>query len=186
MHANEVVSSDRLIDELWGDRPPKTASAYLQNCVSRLRKELGSEVLETRSPGYALRIDEDAIDSRRFEEMVREARALPVAERAAPLRDALSLWRGPPFGDLVFEPFAQSEIARLEEVRLGAVEDRIESELELGLHDEVVGELEAFAVRHPSRERLRELEMLALYRCGRQTEALRVYQDTRIALIEEL
>jgi DNA-binding SARP family transcriptional activator len=186
LHANEVVSSDRLIDDLWGDQPPKTASAYVQNCVSRLRKVLGSEVLETRAPGYVLRIDEDEIDSRRFERLFHEARALPVAERAAPLREALSLWRGPAFADLAFEPFAQPEIGRLEELRLGAVEDRIEAELELGLHDEVVGELEAFALGHPSRERLRELQMLALYRSGRQTDALRVYQDARIALIEEL
>src|SRR5207247_6081685 len=126
------------------------------------------------------------IDSRRFERMLREARPLPVAERASRLREALSLWRGPPFGDLAFEPFAQSEIGRLEELRLGAAEDRIGAELELGLHDEVVGELEAFALRHASRERLRELQMLALYRSGRQTDALRVYPEARLALSEEL
>ena len=186
LNANEVVSNDRLVDDLWGEQPPRTATAYLQNCISKLRRVLGPEAVATRPPGYVLRVDENAIDVRRFERLLREARPLPLAERALALRDALGLWQGPALADFAFEAFAQAEIARLEELRFGAVEDRIEAELGLGLHDALVGELEALAVRHPSRERLRELQMLALYRAGRQTDALRIYQDARVSLIEEL
>ncbi len=186
LNANEVVSSDTLIDELWGEQPPRTAPAYVQNCISRLRKVLGPGVLETRPPGYVLLVEEDGIDVRRFERLLREAHRLQSSERATALREALALWRGPALAEFVFEPFAEGEIARLEELRLATVEDRIEAELELGLHDQLVGELEALVVRHPSRERLRELQLLALYRAGRQTDALRVYQDARVALIEKL
>ena len=186
LHANEVLSADTLIDELWGERPPKTAAAYLQNCISRLRKTLGAEALETRPPGYVLRVDPNDVDSLRFERLTSEARALDTTERAPALRSALSLWRGPALADFTLEPFAQVEIGRLEELRLGALENRIDAELELGLHHELVGELDAFAARHPSRERLRELQLLALYRAGRQTDALRAYQEARLALVEEL
>ncbi len=186
LNANEVVSTDRLIDDVWGEDAPPTAAASVQNSISKLRKALGSGVVETRSPGYVIQVEDESIDVRRFERHLREAQRLPAAERAAGLRQALALWRGPALSEFAFEPFAQAEIVRLEELRLVAIEDRIEAELELGFHDELVGELEALAVRHPSRERLRELQLLALYRAGRQTEALRVYQDARVALIEEL
>ncbi len=186
LNANEVVSTDRLIDDVWGEDAPPTAAASVQNSISKLRKALGPGVVQTRSPGYVIQVEDESIDVRRFERHLREAQRLPAAARAAGLRQALALWRGPALSEFAFEPFAQAEIARLEELRLVAIEDRIEAELELGLHDELVGELEALAVRHPSRERLRELQLLALYRAGRQTEALRVYQDARVTLIEEL
>jgi DNA-binding SARP family transcriptional activator len=129
LHAGSVVSMDTLIDDLWGADPPATADAVVQNAVSRLRKALGEEVIETRAPGYLLRIDPGAIDARRFERLVRDAKTLPPAERCAALSDALALWRGPAFADLAFESFLQSEIARLDELRLTALEDRIEAEI---------------------------------------------------------
>jgi DNA-binding SARP family transcriptional activator len=186
LHPGEVVSTDRLIDELWGERPPKTVDAYIQNCISRLRTALGREVIETRRPGYVLHADPSSIDAVRFERAVEAARALEPPERAAALREALGLWRGTPLADLTFEAFAQSEIARLEELRLAALEERLEAELELGRHAEVLAELTALADRNPARERLRYLQMLALYRSGRQREALRAYQEVRRELVEEL
>jgi DNA-binding SARP family transcriptional activator len=186
LQRGEVVSTDRLIDELWGERPPKTVDAYIQNCISRLRGVLGREVIETRRPGYVLRVEDSDVDALRFEQALEAARELDPPERAAALREALGLWRGAPLADLAFEEFAQSEIARLEELRLSALEVRIEAELELGRQDELLPELTALASRHPARERLRYLQMLALYRSGRQREALRVYQEARRGLVEEL
>src|SRR5262245_22811840 len=186
LHANEVVSSDRLIDDLWGDRPPRAARAQIQNCISKLRKALGAAAIDATAAGYLLRVHPEAVAAWRSEQLVRQARERPVGERAPLLREALLLWRGPALDEFAFEGFAEAETARLEELRETAREDRIESELELGLHADLVGELEAVVVRHPSRERLRELQMLALYRSGRQRDALRVYQEARIALIEEL
>jgi DNA-binding SARP family transcriptional activator/tetratricopeptide (TPR) repeat protein len=184
IHAGEVVSTDTLIDELWGDSPPRTAPAYVQNCVSRLRKVLGPDLLETRPPGYALHAPPATIDARRFEQIVHDARGLAAGERAGALREALALWRGAALADLAFETFAQTEARRLEELRVAALEDRIEAELELGLHAELVGELEGLAREHPAREQLRRLQMLALYRSGRQVDALAAYQEARLALDE--
>ena len=184
IHANEVVSVDTLIEELWGESPPRTAPAYIQNCVSRLRKALGPELLETRPPGYVLKVEPHTIDARRFEQLTQEAREAEPRARAAGLREALQLWRGAPLADLAFESFAQTEARRLEELRLAAVEDRIEAELELGMHAELVGELEALARENAARERLRRLQMLALYRAGRQVDALAAYQEARLALDE--
>src|SRR5512132_1399635 len=184
IHTGEVVSTDTLIDELWGASPPRTAPAYVQNCVSRLRKVLGPELLETRPPGYALHAPPATIDARRFEQIVHDARGLAAGERAGALREALALWRGAALADLAFETFAQTEARRLEELRVAALEDRIEAELELGLHAELVGELEGLAREHPARERLRRLQMLALYRSGRQVDALAAYQEARLALDE--
>jgi DNA-binding SARP family transcriptional activator len=185
LRANEVVSIDTLVEDLWDEeRLPRTAPAYVQNCVSRLRKLFGAGRLETRPPGYVLHVDPEAIDARRFERLVREARLLPVQERAASLRDALAIWRGAPLADLAFESFAQAEIRRLEELRLAALEERIEAELELGMHADVAGELEALARENAARERLRRLQMLALYRAGRQVDALAAYQEARLALDE--
>jgi DNA-binding SARP family transcriptional activator/tetratricopeptide (TPR) repeat protein len=184
LHANEVVPTDRLIDELWGERPPKTAGAYLQNCVSRLRKVLGAGLLETRPPGYVLSVEPELVDARRFERLVREAKGLPTSERATAFHTALALWRGPALADFAFEEFAQSEIGRLEELRLAALEEQLGAELELGLHGEVVGAIEALVARQPTRERLRRLQMLALYRSGRQDDAQNAYQELRLALIE--
>jgi DNA-binding SARP family transcriptional activator len=186
LQPGEVVSTDRLIDELWGERPPKTVDAYIQNCISRLRGALGREVIETRRPGYVLQVDPSSIDAVRFERAVEAARALDPPERAQALREALGLWRGAPLADLAFEQFAQGEIGRLEELRVGALEDRLEAELELGRHADVLAELTALANRNPARERLRYLQMLALYRSGRQREALRAYQEARRELVEEL
>jgi DNA-binding SARP family transcriptional activator len=188
---NEIVSADRLIDDLWGERPPETAGKVVQVYVSQLRKALGEgDRLLTRSPGYLLRVEPEELDVDRFELLFDEGRrALATADArhaATRLRDALALWRGPPLGDLAFEPFAQTEIARLEERRLAALVERIEADLALGRHEDVVGELEALVVEHPLHERLRAQLMLALYRAGRQAEALDSYQQIRRALGEEL
>src|SRR4051812_8110604 len=185
LHPNEVVPTDRVIDELWGERPPKSVDAYIQNCVSRLRAVLGRELIETRAPGYLLRVETDAIDALAFERALAAAEGLAAAERAAALREALALWRGPALADFAFEPFAQLEISRLDELRLTALERRLEAELDLGRHEAVLGEIEALARRHPSRERLPYLQMLALYRAGRQRDALRAYHEARLELVAE-
>ena len=164
MRAGEVVAADRLVDELWGEQPPKTATTSLQNFVSQLRKLLGPNVLVTRPPGYVLEIDAESLDLRRFERLVAEARGTEPLERVAKLREALALWRGPPLADLAFETFAQTEIRRLEELRLDTVEARIDAELESGEDSAVVAELEALVEQYPTRERVRGQLMLALYR----------------------
>jgi DNA-binding SARP family transcriptional activator len=185
LQPNHVVSTDRLIDELWGERPPKTVEAYVQNCVWRLRQVLGHDLIETHPPGYLLRVDLERVDALRFERALEVAPSLGPPERVSALREALSLWRGEPLADLAFEGFAGIEIARLDELRLIALELRIDAELELGRHDTVLAEIEALGKRHPSRERLRYLQMLALYRAGRQLDALHVYQEARLELIEQ-
>jgi YVTN family beta-propeller protein len=194
LHANEVVSSDRLIDELWPpDEQPPSAAKIVQVHVSRLRKALdgaGEGVLLTRGHGYLLRVDPDELDVERFRRLLdagREALAAGDPDTAAKtLRDAAALWRGPPLAEFAYDPFAQEEIARLEELRLAALEERIEADLALGRHNEVVQELEQLVARHPLRERLRGQLMLALYRAGRQAEALEGYRDARRTLAEEL
>ena len=186
LEPNRVVSTDRIVDALWGEHPPRTAATSLQNFVSQLRKLLGPENLVTKPPGYELRLEPEQLDFERFRRLVDEARGEPPDARAEKLRQALSLWRGPPLADLGFESFAQSEIARLEELRLVVAEDRVEAELDAGRHAELVGELETLAEEHPLRERLRAHLMLALYRAGRQAEALQIYHDTRRVLVEEL
>ena len=190
LHANEIVSSDRLIDELWPGDPPPTAAKIIQNSVSQLRKLVEPDVLVTRSPGYLLRVAPGELDAERFEGMVEGARAElaegAAAEAAEQLRAALDHWRGPALADFADAPFARVEAARLEELRLAATEDRIEAELALGRHADLVAELEALVAQHPLRERLRAQLMVALYRSGRQAEALRVYHETREILVEEL
>src|SRR5579862_1397750 len=190
LRRNEVVSVDRLVEELWRDRPPPTAAKIVQLWVSQLRKVLGDGVLVTRSPGYVLIVGHAALDATRFEQLVTEGRRL-LADDAADLagqrlREALSLWRGPPLADFAYEGFAQGEIARLEELRLAALEERIDADLALGRHREIVGELEALVSEHPLRERLRSQHMLALYRSGRQAEALESYQAARRVLNHDL
>jgi DNA-binding SARP family transcriptional activator len=190
LHPGEVVPADRLIDELWGEDSPERAAAALRVNVSRLRKALPPDVLTTRSPGYVIRVEPDELDLHRFERLVDEGRSLLArglaAEASERLCDALSLWRGPALADFAYQSFAQAAIARLEEIRLAAVELRIEADLALGRHDELVGELEALVAEHPLRERLRRYLMMALYRSGRQAEALDAYQDARRALVDEL
>jgi DNA-binding SARP family transcriptional activator/tetratricopeptide (TPR) repeat protein len=194
LNANEVVSRDRIVDELWGERPPVTATKLVQLYVSALRKVLEpgrerGDVLLTRPPGYLLRVQEGGFDLERFERLVGDGRAALAAgapEAAGQrLREALAIWRGPPLADLAFAPFAQAQIARLEELRLDALCDRIEADLALG-RTGVAGELEALIAAHPLRERLRGQLMLALYRSGRQAEALATYQAARGALVDEL
>ena len=187
LHPNEVVSSDRLVDELWGDAE---GSKALQVAVSRLRKVIGRDVLVTRPPGYQLRVEPGQLDLHRFEQLVADGRAALAADNpgaaSLTLREALALWRGAPLADLTFESPLQTELARLEELRLAALEDRIDADLALGRHADAIGELEALSALHPLRERLRAQLMLALYRSGRQAEALEAYHDARRALVDEL
>ena len=190
LHSNEIVPADRLIDELWGEDSPDDAAAALRVNISRLRKALPDDVLATKSPGYVLGIEPEAVDLHRFERLVDDGRRLMgsglAADASQRLRDALSLWRGPALADFAYESFAQAAIARLEEIRVTAVELRIEADLALGRDDALVGELEALVAEHPLRERLRTYLMTALYRSGRQAEALKVYQDARRALVDTL
>jgi DNA-binding SARP family transcriptional activator/tetratricopeptide (TPR) repeat protein len=190
LHANQVVSTDRIIDVLWGEAAPATARKALQVQVSRLRQILGPGVLETRAPGYLIRVQGGELDVERFERLVaqgKHALANGDAGRAAALlRTALALWRGPALADVTNEPFAQAEAGQLEELRLSCLEERIEADLALGRHADLVGELEVLTDRHPYRERLSGRLMVALYRSGRQAEALDVYRRTRDRLIDDL
>jgi len=186
LDAGRVVPTDRLVDLLWGEEAPKTATASLQNSVARLRRALGADVLETRAPGYLLNVGQDQIDARRFERSLVDGRRMPAAERREQLERALALWRGPALAEFAFDDFAQAEIRRLEDMRLTALEERIEVDLELGRHADVGGELEGLVRDHPLRETFRRQLMLALYRAGRQAEALEVYQDARARFIDDL
>jgi DNA-binding SARP family transcriptional activator len=188
LSANEVVSSDRLIDELWGAHSPRSGRTALQVRVSQLRKALGAEGsrIVTRPPGYMLQLDSEELDLSRFERLVAEADGATAPTAAARLREALALWRGPPLADLAYESFAQPAVARLEELRLTTLEKRIDADLALGRHTELVGELEALIAEHPLAEHLRAQLMLALYRCGRQADALAAYQSARRDLVEQL
>jgi YVTN family beta-propeller protein len=196
LHANEVVSRERLLEDLWGERRPETAATALHGYVSQLRKTLEPDsrrdhsVLVTRAPGYELRLDAESLDLKRFQRLAeRGKRALASGDTdtaAATLEEALSLWRGQPLAEFATTPFALIETLRLEELRLSATEDRVEADLALGRHASLVAELETLVAEHPHRERLCAYLMLALYRSGRQAEALDVYQRTRRALVEEL
>ncbi|MDP9262288.1 MAG: winged helix-turn-helix domain-containing protein [Actinomycetota bacterium] len=190
LNANEPVSTDRLIDELWGDHPPATARKSVQVRVAGLRRALHDSVLLSRSGGYLIRLDADQLDLHDFERLLGDGRRALLdgdSETAArTLREALALWRGPALADFAHESFAQPAIARLDELRLYAVELRLDAELALGLHAQLVGELRELIATHPLRERLYGQLMLALYRDGRQAEALDVYQRTRDQLVAEL
>ena len=189
INRNKTVSTGRIVDELWGEEPPRTAQKAIQNHVSQLRHGLGDGILVTDKSGYSLRLEPGSVDADRFEELLVDGRiALDRGDAnsaADLLRQAIALWRGNALADVAFESFAQPEIARLEERRLVAVEERIEADLALGRHTDLVGELEPLTAEYPTRERLRAQLMLALYRCGRQSEALAVYQDARSTLVEE-
>jgi len=180
LHRNQVVSTDRLIDELWADDPPAGATKTLQVYISQLRKALGAERLVTRAPGYLLRIEPGELDLERFEQLAAEAREQLASGDAASardgLREALQLWRGPP------EPVA----ARLEDLRLSVYEDWLEASLESGEAAGVISDLEELVRTQPLRERPRELLMLALYRSGRQAEALELFRQTRQLFVDEL
>jgi len=192
LRANSAVSSELIVHELWGAEPPRTATKALQNCVSALRKVLpaGAETLQSVSGGYALRVDPEELDRDRFEALVADGRALVAQGDADEARrrfgSALALWRGPPLSDFTFDDFAQEEIGRLQELQIAATEDKVDAELAVGLSAELVPELEALISRHPLRERLRGQLMLALYRAGRQVEALAAYRETRSTLLGEL
>ena len=186
LHANEVVDSERLIEALWGLQPPKTARAALHGYVTQLRRLLPPDLLATRAGGYIVSVEPGELDLDRFEELVAAARTQAPADAATTLRAALSLWRGPALLDFRHEHFAQREVLRLEELRVAAIEQRIEADLALGRDDELVGELEALTAEHPFRERLAAQLMLALYRSGRQADALHAYQRARRGLIDEL
>jgi DNA-binding SARP family transcriptional activator len=189
LHPNAVVSADRLIDELWGEDSLEHAAAALKVVVCRLRKALLPDVVTTKSPGYVVRVGPDELDLDLFERLVDEGRELLArglaAEASERLRDALSLWRGPPLADFTYESFARTAITRLDELRLAAMELRIDADLSVGRHDELVGELEVLVSEQPHRERLRMYLMTALYRSGRQADALHAYEDARQILVEE-
>ena len=185
LHANRVVSRDRLIDELWDGSPPDTASTALQVHVSQLRKAVGRDAIVTQAPGYLVRLEPGCLDLERFEQLVADARGLGAEGSSEKLRAALGLWRGPPLADLD-DSVARPERAQLEEQRASAVEQRIDADLELGRHAELVPELEALVREEPLRERRRAQLMLALYQSGRQAEALDVYRRGRSLLADEL
>lgn len=185
-----IVPRDRLIDELWGDEPPESALNVLQTYVSHLRKALPPGRLTTQPPGYSLQAGPHELDLHRFEALASEGhRALADGDAATAslaLREALGLWRGPALADLVETDFARIEAARLEELRLAALEERLQADLALGRDGEIVPELEALVAEFPLRERLRAQLMLALYRSGRQSEALASYREARNTLVDQL
>ncbi|HET6866384.1 MAG TPA: BTAD domain-containing putative transcriptional regulator [Solirubrobacteraceae bacterium] len=188
LSANEVVSADRLIEELWGEELPESGRGALQVRVSQLRKALGGDGrrITTRTPGYLLRVDRDELDLYGFERLVNEADGAAPAEAAAKLREALDMWRGSPLDDLSHASFAQPAIRRLEELRLTALEKRIEADLELGRHADLIAELEALVEEYPFREHLHAQLMLAFYRSDRQADALAEYQRARRVLVDQL
>ena len=190
VHRGKAVSVDRLIDELWGEQSPASAIKIVQGYVSNLRKVLGDGVLVTRGRGYLLQVEPGQLDVDRFESLVAEGRRALHSDDARTaarrLREALDLCRGPPLADFAYESFAQPEVARLEESHLAALEARIDAELGLGEHAQLVGELEALVREHPLREALIAQLMLALYGADRQVEALDAYQQARLRLSDEL
>jgi DNA-binding SARP family transcriptional activator/class 3 adenylate cyclase/pimeloyl-ACP methyl ester carboxylesterase len=189
LNANRTVASDRLVDDLWGERVPESARKMVQIHVHQLRKLLPPQVLRTHASGYSIEVGPDELDMARFERLATEGRRALAAgdpDRASErLRSALALWRGPALAEFD-EPFAAAEGGRLEEVRLAVLEDRIEADLQLGRHADLTAELESLVQRHPQRERLRGQQMLALYRSGRQADALATYRDGSRVLDEEL
>lgn len=186
LRANEIVSVGELVEELWNGRPPQAAKASLHNNVAALRKLLGKGVIETHPSAYRLKVEAGQLDLARFEALLGEARSAELDAKAAKLREALAEWRGLPLVDLPSEPAVQEQIVRLEELRLLALEERIESDLALGQDSDLVPELESLVERHPLRERLWGQLMLALYRSGRQAEALATYRRAHSVLVAEL
>jgi DNA-binding SARP family transcriptional activator len=195
LHPNETLTTDRLLDEIWGEQAPASAAKTVQVHISRLRKTLaagaqdGGEIV-TRERGYELRLDPNHLDAHRFERLVDEGRSELAAGRpqraASTLAEALALWRGAPLAELAYERFVQREVARLDDLRIAAMEQLIEAKLALGEHAQVIGELESLIDEYPYREGLRAQLMLALYRCDRQADALQAYQEARLRLVEDL
>jgi DNA-binding SARP family transcriptional activator len=184
LHANEAVSRDRLIAGLWGEDPPPSASQSLDSYVSRLRRVLGAERVVRRPPGYLVAVAPGELDLERFETTLARARA--NGDAPALLREALAIWRGPALADVLYEPFANAESERLEQRRLVALEERIDADLAAGAGAALVPELDALAEQHPLRERLLGQRMVALYRAGRQADALAAMQEARHRLADEL
>jgi SARP family transcriptional regulator, regulator of embCAB operon len=200
IHANQIVSVTAVIRELWNEDPPRSAQTTVQTYVVQLRKLLvaalhlpsklvSSDVLVTRTGGYQLRVGPDELDMFRFERLTLAGRAALSDENyglaAARLGEALRLWRGEPLIDVQPGPLLQAQLARLEEARLSAAEGRIEAELRLGLHRELLSELAYLAAKHPLHEGLHAQRMVALYRCGRRCEALDIFHRLRVRLVEE-
>lgn len=194
LHADDAVPSERLVDELWGEQPPPTANTVVQMHVLKLRKLLEPDreapgrpsLLVTQGSGYRLAIDPGDVDAGRFKQLLDQAAGQPAEPRSRLLAKALALWRGPALVDFTFHPFAQGTIAALEELRLSALEARIEADLEIGREHGLVTELDQLVAEHPFRERLRGLQMLALYHAGRQADALAAYRAARDLLVDEL
>jgi DNA-binding SARP family transcriptional activator len=186
LHANETVSTTRLVDAIWGERPPATAEKLVQGYVHALRKRLGDGVLETRAPGYRLNVADGSLDLVEFERLVEEARSAPVPQAVELRQHALALWRGSALADVAIEGVDRNVVSRLNDLRLAAQIDQIDAELALGRHAGVIGELEALSAANPYLERLAAQLMLALYRSGRQAEALEFYRGLRRRLDEEL
>jgi predicted ATPase/DNA-binding SARP family transcriptional activator len=190
LRANEVVSADALIDAVWGERPPSSAAKVVQVYVSQLRRALGEGAIETRAPGYVMALEPEQLDAARFERLLASGRQAMAAANpalaAALLRRGLDLWRGRPLEDAEDADFAAVEAGRLEELRLACLEERLEADLALGRHAEVLAEIASLVAAHPLRERLRAQLMLALYRCGRQTDALDAYAEGARVLRDEL
>ena len=190
LRANTLVPASRLIDDLWEEAPPASAANLVQGYVSHLRKALGRDAIETRGTGYVVHVAPDALDLQRFERLADAGQDALADGRpkdsAELLRRALAEWRGPPLGDLVGESFLQGAIARLEELRLHAAERALEASLAAGDHAGAMREIEPLVSANPLREHLRGLQMLGLYRSGRQADALEVFRRTRALLVEEL
>ena len=190
LHAGQVVPASKLIDEVWADDPPETAQNVLQGYVSQLRRALGRSAIETREPGYVLRMEHDASDLHRFERLASDGAELLERGRAEDgamlLHESLALWRGPALADVADEGVLAAEASRLDELRLVVLERRIEADLACGRHADLVGELDALVAQYPLREQPRALQMLALYRCGRQADALAAYRSARGKLVDEL
>ncbi len=186
LQPNEAVSVDRLVDDLWGERPPPTAAKNVQVYVSHLRKALGDDVIMTTPPGYTVRVAEGVLDADRAAQALSAAAGRPAPERRELLAAALAEWRGSPLAELADVPSAHGEIGRLEELRLQLLKRRLEADLELGRHAEILVELERLVAAHPLDEQLRAQLMLALYRSGRQADALESYRDARRTLTREL
>src|SRR5207253_3773418 len=193
LHANEFVSRERLIDELWGSSPPPTARKAVNVYISQLRRALarnGGDRIATEDGGYRISVGADELDVLHLRRLLASARERAAAGElqaaAEPLREALALWRGPTLGGLLLESHGRDEVAQLDELRLTALMDRIACDLALGRHEDVLGELHVLVGEHPLRERLRTQQILALYRADRQAEALEAYQQARDVLVEEL
>ena len=187
LHARQVVSSDRLVASLWGASPPRHALGSLHNTISRLRKTFGARFVTTTPPGYLLDLDPDLVDAHRFVRLVDDARGTPgAAERAALLRASLSLWRGEALIDVTLEPFADEAAFRLEATRQEAREELVDAELQLGRHLGLIAEIESLVAAQPFREGPRRQLMVALYRAGRQADALSAYHNARRVLRREL